>query len=78
MAATIVFAISHLSNQLWLLFFNSEWKQGTRVFFPYKRTLGEKEREGEGEGGGREKNSKRLDKKEKTPNRAGLSGAQGT
>ena len=45
MAATIVFAISHLSNQLWLLFSNSEMeKQGTRVFFPYKRTLAEKER----------------------------------
>lgn len=60
MAATIVFAISHLSNQLWLLFFNSEMeKQGTRVFFPYKRTLGEKEREGEGEGGGRERKTRR-------------------
>ena len=78
MAATIVFAISHLSNQLWLLFSNSEMeKQGTRVFFPYKRTLAEKEREGEGDGGGgeREKNTNRLDEKEKTANKAGVSGA---
>ena len=30
-------------------------KQGTRVFFPYKRTLAEKEREGEGDGGGGER-----------------------
>lgn len=78
MAATIVFAISHLSNQLWLLFFNSEMeKQGTRVFFPYKRTWRKKRgREREKEEEERE-NSKRLDKREKTPNRAGLSGAQG-
>ena len=76
MAATIVLAISHLSNQLWLLFFNSEMeKQGTRVFFPYKRTLGEKRgRERKKEEEERERNSKRLDKKEKTSNRAGLSG----
>ena len=67
MAATIVLAISHLSNQLWLLFFNSEMeKQGTRVFFPYKRTLGEKRgREREKEEEERERNSKRLDKKRK-------------
>lgn len=80
MAATIVFAISHLSSQLWLLFFNSEMeKQGTRVFFSIQKNLRRKREGGRGRRRRkREKNSKRLDKREKTPNRAGLSGAQGT